>query len=261
MHTHQKTALLTLGRLPKGLDVARALSAAGFRVIVAEPFKWHLCRVSRAIERSYQVTPPVEDRTAYLRDLETIIEKEQISLVVPISEETMHASALKQRLPPEVKFYGPGQKRMLALHSKLTFIQEAARYGLSVPETYELTDPAAQQLAQNANYILKPVNSCAGRGVSQHERGAAIPPPAPSDSKVIQEYVEGEAYASFSVAASGRERCTVVYRPVVTSGSVAVCFERVEPPQAISDWIATFIEQSKHTGFISFDFILNAIIN
>ena len=40
-----RTALLTLGRLPKGLDLARALAAEGWRVVVAEPFGWHLARM------------------------------------------------------------------------------------------------------------------------------------------------------------------------------------------------------------------------
>ena len=46
-----KTVLLTLGRLPKALELARALRAAGARVLVAEPFAKHLTGTSRAVER------------------------------------------------------------------------------------------------------------------------------------------------------------------------------------------------------------------
>ena len=45
----QKTVLLTLGRLPKALELARALHDEGARVIVAEPFGAHVCKVSRAV--------------------------------------------------------------------------------------------------------------------------------------------------------------------------------------------------------------------
>jgi hypothetical protein len=41
------------------------------------------------------------------------------------------------------------------------------------------------------------------------------------------------------------------------SGSVAILFERVEEAR-ISDWIARFVAASGHTGFISFDLILDA---
>ena len=61
-----RTVLLTLGRLPKALELARALHAAGCRVVVAEPFRRHLTGASRQVARSVQVTSPVIDREAYL---------------------------------------------------------------------------------------------------------------------------------------------------------------------------------------------------
>ena len=64
-----RTVLLTLGRLPKGLEVARSFARAGWRVIVAEPFAWHLARVSRDVARSYRVAAPNADHARYLRDI------------------------------------------------------------------------------------------------------------------------------------------------------------------------------------------------
>ena len=60
------TALLTLGRLPKALDIARALHGAGVRVIVAEPFRRHLSGVSNAVDRNFVVTAPAVDGPRYL---------------------------------------------------------------------------------------------------------------------------------------------------------------------------------------------------
>ena len=99
------TALLTLGRLPKGLDIARALHAAGCRVIVAEPFAWHICRLSRAVARSYQVAAPNRDKERYLDDLAAIVEREAVDVVVPVSEEALHVLALRDRVAPRVRFY------------------------------------------------------------------------------------------------------------------------------------------------------------
>ena len=50
--------LLTLGRLPKALDVARGFADLGWRVVVAEPFKRHLAGASRAVAQSHRVTAP-----------------------------------------------------------------------------------------------------------------------------------------------------------------------------------------------------------
>ena len=68
-----ETVLVTLGRLPKGLEIARALAGACCRVIVADPFAWHLTRLSRAVERSVRVAAPALDARAFRRDLLEVI--------------------------------------------------------------------------------------------------------------------------------------------------------------------------------------------
>ena len=91
--------LLTLGRLPKALDLARGFAAAGCRVVVAEPFGWHLTGVSRHVARTHRVPPPSQGRERYLDALAAIVAREKVELVVPVSEETMHVAFLPPRLP------------------------------------------------------------------------------------------------------------------------------------------------------------------
>ena len=55
----------------------------------------------------------------------------------------------------------------------------------------------------------------------------------------------------------GRVQGTAVYRGTLMSGSVAVGFERVDHP-AIEAWIARFVAATGWTGFIAFDFIVDA---
>ena len=83
----RKTVLLTLGRLPVALDLARGFEAAGWRVIVAEPFAMHLCRMSRSVAKSRRVTAPLASPQQYRSDLLRIIREDAIDLVVPVSEE------------------------------------------------------------------------------------------------------------------------------------------------------------------------------
>ncbi|MGA0800786.1 MAG: hypothetical protein ACO3P5_10130, partial [Steroidobacteraceae bacterium] len=75
------TILLTLGRLPKALELARALHAAGCRVLVAEPFERHLTGASRAVARSFVVPAPASDPEAYLRALTDIVRREGVDTV------------------------------------------------------------------------------------------------------------------------------------------------------------------------------------
>jgi biotin carboxylase len=248
--------LLTLGRLPKALDVARGFADLGWRVVVAEPFKRHLAGASRAVARSHRVTAPAADKQAYLADLRRIIADEKIDLVLPVSEETMHVAFLRESLPATTRLFTMPPEDLLRLHNKHGFAQQAAAWGLTVPETYALGDPAAEALAQSGPVVIKPVHSCSGRGVRLLPAGAELPATDPVMPAIVQRCVIGAEYSSCSIAHDGRVASTVIYRAAQKSGSVAVAFERVEHP-AIADWITRFIAAANWTGFIAFDIMVD----
>ncbi|WP_431270236.1 ATP-grasp domain-containing protein [Dankookia sp. P2] len=248
------TVLLTLGRLPKALDIARSFAAAGWRVVVAEPHRRHLSGASRSVARSLPVTPPAEDAAAYLRDLSRVVEAEGVSLVVPVSEEAMHVAFLRPLLPAGVRLLSMPPDLVLRLHDKHGFAVAAGEAGLTVPETFALDDPAARVLADTTEVIVKPVHSCSGRGVRRLPCGTPLPPPEPA---VVQRLVAGEEHSSCTLAHDGRVQGTAVYRGTLMSGSVAVGFERIDHP-AVEAWIARFVAATRWTGFIAFDFIVDA---
>ena len=138
--------------------------------------------------------------------------------------------------------------------TSIGFALAAAAAGLAVPETFALDDAAARDLAAAADVIVKPTHSCSGRGVRRIPRGAPLPPPEPA---VVQRLVVGEEHSSCTLAHAGRVQGTAVYRGTLMSGSVAVGFERVDHP-AIEAWIARFVAATGWTGFIAFDFIVDA---
>lgn len=252
-----RSVLLTLGRLPKGLDVARSFARAGWRVVVAEPFGWHLARVSRAVAKSCQVTAPNADHRRYLRDIAEIVAREGVELIVPISEEAMHVAAITEMLPSGVRFYGMGQRELLELHDKIGFARVAARHGLDVPETWRGDAPEAAALAASRDFVVKPLFSCSGIGVHMLERGSAIPSDRSPATYLVQAFVKGQVCSTFSLAHDGRVQVTVVYRGTVLSGTVAVAFERIEV-RAVSAWVEAFVARSRWSGSISFDFVLEA---
>jgi glutathione synthase/RimK-type ligase-like ATP-grasp enzyme len=152
-----KTVLITIGRLPKALDFARSFAAAGWRVLVAEPFKRHLTGASNTVSRSFIVPPPSASKGAYLQALARIIAEEQVELVLPLSEETMHLAHLPALLANSVRVFAPPPAKVLELHDKAAFIALAARHGLAVPETTELGSEAALRLAAQQDYVIKPI--------------------------------------------------------------------------------------------------------
>lgn len=251
-----KTLLLTLGRLPKALDLARGFHELGWRVIVAEPFRWHLARVSRCVDRSYGVPSPVESSEAYLSAMREIIDKESVSLVVPVSEEIIHASRLRQRLPNDVRMLSMSHETLLSLHDKQSFIAVCRAIGLDAPESAPLGSEAALAISATDDFVVKPIFSCSGNGVSFHAKHAALPI-ASATPFLVQRRIDGRVLSTFSYAEDGKVATTVVYCGALFSGTVAVAFQRVEQQSAtrVEAWVDKFVQATNFSGFISFDFV------
>jgi carbamoylphosphate synthase large subunit len=246
------TVLLTLGRLPKGLDVARSFAKDGWRVIVADPMKRHVLGASNSVSKSYQVSAPTISPLAYERDLLEVIEREKVDLVVPVSEEILHVSSLHDRCG--AKIFSMPQGALLCVHDKAEFATLARSIGLKAPITALSQDrDAARAIAGDFDFIVKPRHSCAGSGVSAWEKGSAIPQ---ADDMLVQQRIKGEEKSVCALAHDGVLRACVIYRGALMSGTVAVRFERIENA-AIESWVRQFVAALSWTGFISFDFIMD----
>lgn len=249
------TVLLTLGRLPKALALARACKAAGCRVLVAEPFAWHLCRPSRAVDACFRVTAPNTSLPRYLDELLDIVRREGVDLVIPVSEEALHVAQLATRLPASVQLRTGNLSQLQSLHHKRDFIILARQRGLAVPDTFTADEPAALEFARAQDYVEKPVHSCSGIGLRLARAGDALQ--SRSGDCVVQARLEGEHVSSLSFVHRGREIASVFYRGRVFSGTVAICFERLDHTPSAQRWVSDFIEGSDYSGFLAFDFIVD----
>ena len=249
-----QSALLTLGRLPKGLDFARSFARLGWRVIIADPFSSHLMGASRSVTKSYQVPPPATEIEAYFAALERIIDQESINLVVPVSEDVMFVAELPNYLKNSVPVFAMPPKIIHGVHDKFDFIKKSAEIGLKVPESAVFGTELAQKIAENGPYIIKPRHSCAGNGVQFFAKNTPL---KAGKTDVIQQLVHGAEQSTCSLAINGRVVATVVYQATMLSGTVACAFERVETPK-IDEWVSRFVAATHWNGFISFDFIVDA---
>ena len=248
------SVLITLGRLPKGLDIARSFHHAGWRVIIADPARDHLSRVSNHVTKTYQVPPPATQREDYLGALRHLIEAEAIDLIVPVSEEIMYVSLLTEDPRIRPLLFCMDADLIHRTHHKGAFIRLCQRLGLSVPETAEAHADDANTIAQSGPYITKPLHSCAGDRVRFHDQGAARPS---AQDLLVQRRIIGNEVSTCSLALKGRRQATSIYRGTLMGGTVAVGFERIEN-DAVMKWVDRFIAATDWTGFISFDFIIDA---
>ncbi|MEO0400142.1 MAG: ATP-grasp domain-containing protein [Pseudomonadota bacterium] len=249
--------LLTLGRLPKALELARALHEAGCRVVIADPSRWHLSKPSKAVAASFQVTGPAINADRFRADILSIVEKEAIDLVVPISEEALAVAGLADRLPPTTRLLCARLPTLERLHDKLHFIETATAAGLDAPQTYRADRDAAADLALSTETVVKPRTGCSGGGLAFLDKGAVPAPKQRRDDFLIQQRIRGREISSLSFCENGVVRGNVLYEGRTFAGTVATAFRRITDAPAAERWIERFVAACGYSGFIAFDFIID----
>ena len=250
-----RTALLTVGRFPKALTLARGLHRHGVRVLVADPLKRQLCSVSRSVSKNYQVAAPNADIRAWERDILEIIDREQVTDLVPVSEEVCHVANLAPKLPAHVRYVGPSAPWIAQWHDKLAFVSHAIDRGVTAPSVFTTADPEARTLVRQTECVLKPRRGCSGTDISFIAPGSSLPPP--SNELLVQRKVEGAHLYTISWVEDGQVMTTASYRGSTHSGTVAVGFQSAPTPFSVKQWIEQFVADTGTTGFLSFDFILD----
>lgn len=251
--------LLTGGRAPATLDLARAFHRAGHTVFMAESLRGHLSQPSAAVKANFFVPAPRRDKEAFLLALKNIIVENKIDVLIPTCEEIFYVSMGREQLPCRV--FAESIKKLNQFHNKWSFLVNAIGLDLYAPETILLNsqEDLLHAYAHWQRLVLKPVYS---RFAS---RTLVLPPlqKALSTLKfdspwIAQEFIGGRQYCTYSVCHNGVVHAHTTYPSRFTAGQGAtVVFEHVEHP-AILAWVKTFVRENIFTGQIAFDFIQTA---
>ncbi len=248
--------LFTGGRAPATLDLARAFHRAGHTVFMAESLRGHLSQPSNAIKANFAVPAPRQSKEAFLVALKKIVAENQIHLLIPTCEEVFYTAMAHDELP----LFAEPLETLKRFHNKWSFVVGAVDDELYVPETMLIQnqDDLLHAYAHWRGLVLKPVYS---RFAS---RTLVLPPLQKAlstltfDSKelwIAQEYIEGQAYCTYSVCHRGRITAHTTYPSRFTAGQGAtIVFQHVEHA-AIFSWVRTFVEKNEFTGQVAFDFI------
>lgn len=256
------TVLVTGGRAPAALDLARLLHAAGHRVLVAESLPQHLCLGSRAVARCFRVPAPNPERAGFVAALARIVRDERVDLLVPTCEEVFHVAAGRDVLDPLCEVFTPPLDQLLRLHSKLAFIRSLEARGVAVPETWELTSSEDLQglwgrLPAGDRLVLKPVFSRFAVDVTFATVGEPLPAIAPTPARpwVAQRFIAGRARCTYGIARAGELLAHAAYDAEFTAGQGAsVSFQPLAHPGLLA-WVRAFVAAERFTGQLAFDFI------
>ncbi|MCW3792757.1 ATP-grasp domain-containing protein [Paenibacillus sp. LS1] len=279
--------LLTGGRAPVTLDLARMLHRAGHRVYVAESAARHLTKSSSAVEQCAAVPSPRHDTKAYLAELERLVQDWQIDLLIPMCEEVFYVAQGADRLSSYCRVLVSSLEQLHELHHKYDFIQLARSLGLLVPDTRLIKSQKEWMETQTVletmgDWVWKPVYSRfaakvrmpnlmtddAGAGTDQqgnvsekkrrHFRNDPLDEVALSSISpwVAQAYIPGQMLCTYSIAHEGQLVAHSTYDSRYRTGSVgaSVFFEQVEHEGALA-WVRQFVQATGFSGQIGFDFI------
>lgn len=254
--------LLTSGRAPVTLELARLFSAAGYKVFVADSMEHHLCSNSRYVFKNFFVPPPRFEPVDYITALVEIVKQEKIYLLIPTCEEIFYISHGVSQLTPYCQVFAEPLEKLNRLHNKWEFIRRVENIGLIAPKTWliksqqDLIDilyssapnklilkPVYSRFASNVHILTKPVNKIPDIEISE------------TKAWIAQEFIAGKHYCSYSIAHHGKITAHAVYPSVFTAGKGScIYFESVNHPQILA-WVQKFVEAENFTGQIAFDFI------
>ncbi|WP_293201976.1 ATP-grasp domain-containing protein [Paenibacillus sp.] len=258
--------LLTGGRAPVTLDLARMLHRSGHLVFVVESTARHLCRTSSAVTQCAVVPSPRHRTEAYLSALEKWVKTWQIDLIIPMCEEVFYVAQGADRLRQHCDVLVSGLDQLHTLHHKYDFIQLAKSMGLLVPDTHLIQSPeqwleTQQVLHGSGEWVWKPVYSRFAAKVRMPITGQRHNPPGEdmlsiASPWVAQRYIEGRGLCTYSVVHEGRLVAHATYDSRYRTGSVgaSVFFEQVEH-KGTYEWVKQFVQATGFSGQIGFDFI------
>ncbi|MBB6098680.1 hypothetical protein HNR42_002115 [Deinobacterium chartae] len=250
--------LLTGGRAPATLELARLLHAAGCEVISAESAPCDLAGASRAVARRYRLPPPRWASSAFAAELARIALLERADLIVPTCEEIFWVARFRSDLEAVCPVACEPLGVLEELHDKERFVRLAAGLGLEVPETRPLRGPEdLRALGDPREWVLKPTHSRFAARTRLRPSPAALRrwQPLPGERWVAQRYLRGRVLCSYSVAREGRLCAHACYAATLTAGAGASVVFRAERHAAVRAWVERFVAARRFSGQIAFDFV------
>jgi predicted ATP-grasp superfamily ATP-dependent carboligase len=255
--------LLTGGRAPATLELARMFYSVGHQVFLAESVRSCLTSASRALTASFLIPPPRQQPKEFLQALLEIIRQNQIDLLIPTCEEAFHIARKHAVLSDYCTVFIEPLEKLRPLHHKAAFIQLSQDLALPVPESclVETPDQLSKAFARWPRLVLKPVYSRFATSAlilpSREQAETVLRLKAPT-AWVAQEYVAGNQVCTYSIAHQGHLTAHCAYRSGFTAGmGSTILFQPLEQPAALA-WVRQFVAARQFTGQISFDFIETA---
>ena len=243
--------LVSCGRAPASIHLAKLFSIAGHEVIIADSNRFHFGRYRKWAYKILKHPSPRHNPDEFVSWLNEVVKTEKIDLIVPVYEETFHFSYHKDSIP--CKIFTSDIDVLDKLHDKFRFIEFCKSIGLDVPETVKITDVNELENPPLNDFIAKPVYSRFGHNVQINPTIKNFRGKISKDRPwILQERVHGVQYCLQGICFEGKVLSVSCYGSEFTVSKSSVLFKN-NGRGDIGGIIAKIAKGLNYTGFICFD--------
>ncbi len=261
MSNEKKKFLLTGGRSPSTLDLARQLNAAGHKVFIADTIKWHVCSFSNAVAQSFVVPSPRFKTDAFIDSLLKIVNEEKVDFLIPTFEEILYISKFLDQFPKSCKVFSASFEQLVRVHNKWMFYQRQLEHGIPTPETILIESVKdLEKLHPEHSYALKASYSRTAQNVIKSTPTKRVTDITiePHNPWIAQRWLDGERYCTYSICQDGAVLAHSTYPvQIAIQGHFCLNYEAVNHP-GILEWIKNFVALENFTGQVGFDFFITS---
>lgn len=203
-----RRVLITGGRAAASLDIARDFVSAGWEVHLADSRRVRMARWSSLAAQHHGYPPPRQESTAFRACITELVERHDISLVVPTCEEVFHLAAPALHKALGDKLFAPDLATLRRLHDKLAFAAACVDWNLPAPESHGVESAEALKRFATASqeWVFKPRFTRFGDGAVVGPDPAALAQivPTPATPWLAQRLIRGEEACLHAVAHHGK---------------------------------------------------------
>ena len=264
--SYKDTILLTGGKMTKSLQLARLLSKAGYRIILTEEKKYRSSghAWSNCIDAFYLLPSVSEDYLEYEKTLVSIVEKENVSLMIPVASpvSVYRDAELKKNIGEKLNIFHFLEDDLGVLDNKFNLCQKARELGLPSPDVYLIkskTDLSNFDFeSTKKKFILKSLSYSPVERLKRpllpfvgHNEYFETLDISSRRPWVLQEFVEGREFCTHSTVRNGK----ILLHCCCESSEFQLRYKHVDNPD-IYGWVEKFVKAMNLSGQISFDFII-----
>jgi len=248
-----ENVLITGSRAPIALDLARSFSKFGHKVVMADSLKFTVARWSNSVSAYYVLPSPRFKTLEFVSKIKEIIEKENITHIIPTCEETFYISIYKSEF--NCKVWVSEISILNNLHNKFLFSQFAKDY-FQIPETLILKEFTDWE--NSKQYVFKSSYSrfCTSTIINEKIFSTKFTE-IEKESVIAQKFIKGKEICVYSIWNKGVMKAYTAYHSEIRAGKGAgIYFEFIENLE-VKNLVQHFGKNIEFTGQLSFDVIIN----